>query len=97
MAKLLFDPRTYQFYFRAGSENCAAKAAGFRWDPLRLRYYTDDPNVAVRLAGIGSSYVKRLLSDALDTVPSGEPTVSGTSAKRISRSTRIPMPSTAIH
>ena len=34
MAKLLFDPVTYQFYYRCLSEETAAKAAGFRGIPF---------------------------------------------------------------
>ena len=97
MAKLLFDPMTYQFYFPAGSADRAAKAAGFGWDPLRLRYYTEDPKVAIRLAGAGSSFVKHLLAEALAAAPLDEPTISCTALRRTLRPTRVPMPSTAIH
>jgi hypothetical protein len=35
MTKLLFDPVTYQFYYRCRSEESApASAAGFGWDPF---------------------------------------------------------------
>jgi hypothetical protein len=68
MPKLLFDPVTYQFYFRCSSEDGAsAKAAGFGWDPIRRRYYTEDPKVAVGLASRGDNYVKHLIADALET------------------------------
>ena len=56
MAKLLFDPLAYQFYYRCRREDSApAIAAGFRWDPIRRRYYTEDPMVAIVLAGRGES------------------------------------------
>jgi len=96
MAKLLFDPRTYQFYFAAGSANRAAQAAGFAWDPLRLRYFTEDPKVAVRLAAAGDSYVKRLLAEALDTAPLGKPTASRALMETLG-SIRASSPSTSIH
>jgi hypothetical protein len=36
MAKLRFDPVTYQFYYQCPSqEGAPAKAAGFSWDPIR--------------------------------------------------------------
>jgi hypothetical protein len=89
MAKLLFDPRTYQFYFPAGSGNRAAQAAGFAWDPFRLRYYTEDPKVAVRLAAAGDSYVKRLLAEALDTA--------SRAPMRTLGSISASLPSTSIH
>jgi hypothetical protein len=67
MAKLLFDPITYQFYYRCGSEESApATAAGFGWDPIRRRFYTEDPIVAMALASRGDNYVKHLLADALE-------------------------------
>lgn len=67
MAILRFDPVTYQFYYRCPSEGgAAAKAAGFGWDPIRRRYYTEDPNVAAGLASYGDSYVKLLLADVLE-------------------------------
>jgi hypothetical protein len=69
MAKLLFDPVTYQFYYRCRSEETApAKAAGFGWDPIRRRYCTDNPMVAMGLARYGDTYVKRLLADVVETV-----------------------------
>jgi len=47
MPKLRFDPVTYQFYYRCQPQDGApAKAAGFGWDPVRRRYYTEDPNIA---------------------------------------------------
>jgi hypothetical protein len=67
MAKLLFDPVTYQFYYRCRSEESTrATAAGFGWDPIRRRYSTDDPAVAMALASRGDDYVKLLLADALE-------------------------------
>src|SRR5271157_2914473 len=66
MSKLRFDPITYQFYIRSAAEDGApARAAGFGWDPVRRRYYTEDPKVAVGLASSGDNYVKHLLADAL--------------------------------
>jgi hypothetical protein len=71
MPKLLFDPVAYQFYYRCRSEDRApAVAAGFRWDPVRGRYYTEDPMVAMVLACRGDSYVKLLLADALEAATS---------------------------
>ena len=67
MAKLLFDPVTYQFYYRCRSEERApAVAAGFGWDPIRRRYSTDDPTVAMGLAKYGDTYVRRLLADVVE-------------------------------
>ena len=66
MSKLRFDPNTYQFYIRAKSgQAIRAKAAGFRWDPLRSRYYTVDPRIARSVVDSGDSYVKHLLADVL--------------------------------
>jgi hypothetical protein len=68
MAKLLFDPVTYQFYYRCRSEERApAIAAGFGWDPIRRRYCTDDPIVAMGLARYGDADVRRLLADVVET------------------------------
>jgi hypothetical protein len=68
MAKLRFDPVTYQFYCRCSREEGApASAAGFRWDPLRRRYYSEDPKVAVAFASSGDSYVRHLLADVLES------------------------------
>jgi hypothetical protein len=68
MAKLLFDPVTYQFYYRCPSEECTSvTAAGFGWDPIRRRFYTEDPMVAVALASRGDNYVKHLIAEALET------------------------------
>ena len=69
MARLLFDSVTYQFYYRGRSEETApAKAVGFGWDPIRRRYCTDDPTVAMSLAKYGDTYVKCLLADVVETV-----------------------------
>ncbi len=66
MSKLRFDPATYQFYFGSSPEEATrAKAAGFRWDPFRRRYYTEDPSVAKCAADCGDRYVKHLLADIL--------------------------------
>ena len=67
MPKLLFDPLAYQFYYRCRPEDRApAVAAGFRWDPIRRRYFTEDPMVAMVLANRGDSCVKLLIADALE-------------------------------
>jgi hypothetical protein len=67
MPKLLFDPVAYQFYYRCRSEDSApAIAAGFRWDPIRRRYCTEDPMIAMVLASRGDSCVRLLLADALE-------------------------------
>src|SRR5271165_5224769 len=67
MTKLRFDPVNYQFYYRCSLEDGGlAKAAGFRWDALRRRYYTIEPRVAAVLANRGDDYVKLLLADALE-------------------------------
>jgi hypothetical protein len=69
MSKLRFDPVTYQFYYRCGAqESEEARAAGFGWDPLRRRYYTEDPGVAICLARRGDTYVKQLLADAVGSM-----------------------------
>jgi hypothetical protein len=66
MPKLRFDPLTYQFYYRGRPEERAkAHTAGFDWDPIRRRYYTEDPHVAVALANSGDDYVLELLTDVL--------------------------------
>ncbi len=71
MPKLLFDPVAYQFYYRCRPEDRApAIAAGFRWDPIRRRYCTEDPLVAMVLAGRGDSCVKLLIADALEATTS---------------------------
>jgi hypothetical protein len=71
MPKLLFDPVAYQFYYRCRPEDSApAIAAGFGWDPIRRRYYTEDPMVAMVLASRGDDYVKHLLADALEATAS---------------------------
>ena len=50
MAKLRFDPVIYQFYYKCPpQEGAPAKAAGFGWDPIRRRYYTEDPSIALNL------------------------------------------------
>jgi hypothetical protein len=55
MVKLLFDPITYQFSYRCRSEESApATTAGFGWNSIRRRFYTEDP-------------IKHLLADALET------------------------------
>ena len=71
MAKLRFDPVTYQFYYQCPpQEGAPAKAAGFGWDPIRRRYYTEDPMVATALASRCDNYVKHLLADALEATAS---------------------------
>ena len=71
MAKLRFDPVTYQFYYQCPpQEGAPAKAAGFGWDPIRRRYYTEDPTIAVNLEVSADSYAKLLLADVLSAAPS---------------------------
>jgi len=66
MPKLRFDPLTYQFYYRCRPEERArVYTVGFDWDPIRRRYYTEDPHVAVALADSGDDYVVELLADVL--------------------------------
>ncbi len=66
MPKLRFDPLTYQFYYRCRpEERASANTAGFDWDPIRRRYYTENPHVAVALASSGDDYVVELLADVL--------------------------------
>ena len=66
MSTLRFDPITYQFYYRCRAEESnQARAAGFRWDPIRRRYYTEDPGVAVCLARCGDRYVRQLLAETI--------------------------------
>jgi hypothetical protein len=66
MPKLRFDPLTYQFYYRCRPEERAdANTAGFSWDPIRRRFYTEDPHVAVALASSGDDYALELLADVL--------------------------------
>jgi hypothetical protein len=69
MSKLRFDPVTYQFYYRCSAqESEEARAAGFGWDPLRRRYYTEDPGVAICLARRGDTYVRQLLAEAVGSM-----------------------------
>jgi hypothetical protein len=71
MAKLRFDPVAYQFYYQCPpQEGATAKAAGFGWDPIRRRYYTEDPSIAVNLEASADSYAKLLLADVLSAAPS---------------------------
>ena len=68
MSKLRFDPVNYQFYYRCPfKDGGPIKAAGFKWDALRRRYYTVEPQVAAALASRGDDYVKLLLADVLGT------------------------------
>ncbi len=67
MSKLLFDPVTYQFYYRCHPDaGGPARAAGFSWDPVRRRYYTLNPKVAAALASCADNYVRLLLADAFE-------------------------------
>ena len=71
MPKLRFDPVTYQFYYRCASHDGAApKTAGFGSDPIRRRYFTEDPNVAASLESHGDFYASLLLTDVLAAVTS---------------------------
>jgi hypothetical protein len=74
MAKLRFDPVTYQFYYQfPPQEGAPAIAAGFGWDPIRRRYYTEDPNIAVNFEACADSYAKLLLADVLSAASSHKP------------------------
>jgi hypothetical protein len=99
MPKLLFDPVTYQFYYRCRPEDSApAIAAGFGWDPIRRRYYTEDPMVAIVLAGRGDNDVKHLLADALEAAaPRKRPEAAGGRQKAALVAVHISMPSSSIH
>jgi len=71
MVKLRTDPVTYQFYYQCPPpEGAPAKAAGSGWDPIRCRYYTEDPMAATPVASRGDNYVKHLLADALEATAS---------------------------
>jgi hypothetical protein len=71
MPKLRFDPVTYQFYFRCAPQDGApAKVAGFGWDSVRRRYYTEDPKVAASFESHGDFYARLLLADVLGAVTS---------------------------
>ena len=71
MAKLRFHPVSYQFYYQCPpQEGAPAKAAGFGWDPIRRRYYTEDPSIAVNFEACADSYAKLLLADVLSAAPS---------------------------
>jgi hypothetical protein len=99
MPKLLFDPVAYQFYYRCRSEDSApAIAAGFGWDPIRRRYYTEDPMVALVLASRGDSYVKLLLADALDAAtPRKHPERARRSSRWVLGANRTSTPSSLLH
>ena len=99
MAKLLFDPIAYQFYYRCRREDSApAIAAGFGWDPIRRRYYTEDPMVAIVLAGRGDDYVKDLLADALEAAaPRKRPEAAGGRRKAAPAAVHIAMRSNSIY
>ena len=74
MAKLKFDPVTYQFYYQCPpQEGAPAKTAGFGWDPIRRRYYTEDPSIAVNFEACADSYAKLLIADVLRAAPSHKP------------------------
>jgi len=82
MTKLRFDPVNYQFYYRCSLEDGGlAKAAGFRWDALRRRYYTIEPRVAAVLANRGDDYVKLLLADALEATVQCKPAATDTGSR----------------
>jgi hypothetical protein len=99
MPKLLFDPVAYQFYYRCRPEDSTpAIAAGFGWDPIRRRYYTEDPMVAIVLASRGDDYVKQLLADALETaVPRKRPEAAGRRQKSAPAVVPISMLSNSVH
>jgi hypothetical protein len=99
MAKLRFDPVTYQFYYRCPPEDGApAKAAGFGWDPIRRRYYTEDPKVALGLESCGDGYVKLLLADVLgDSTPHRHREGPRGSSKWVPRATVTAISSNTVH
>jgi hypothetical protein len=99
MPKLLFDPVAYQFYYRCRPEDSApAKAAGFGWDPIRRRYYTEDPMVAMVLASRGDSYVKLLLADTLEATTSRRlPERDRRSSRWMPGTNRTSIPSSLLH
>jgi hypothetical protein len=99
MARLLFDPVTYQFYYRCRSEESApAKAAGFGSDPIRRRFYTEDPEVAFALASRGDNYVKHLLADALENAASRKhPEVAVGSRRHVQGTVSISITSNSFH
>jgi hypothetical protein len=99
MAKLQFDPITYQFYYRCRSEESApATAAGFGWDPIRRRFCTEDPMVAMALANRGDNYVKHLLADALETTAFQErPDGAGGSRRYAPGTAGISIAPTSVH
>jgi hypothetical protein len=99
MPKLLFDPVAYQFYYRCRPEDSApAKAAGFGWDPIRRRYYTEDPMIALVLASRGDSYVKLLLADALEATTSRKlPERARRSSRGMPGTNRTSIPSSLLH
>ena len=93
MSRLLFDPVAYQFYYRCRSDEIAhAKAAGFAWDPVRRRHYTENPIVAAALASRGDSYVRRLLADALEAASNQRSEASGRPSHGRSRTASISFP-----
>ena len=93
MSRLLFDPVAYQFYYRCRSDEIAdARAAGFAWDPVRRRHYTENPIVAAALASRGDSYVRGLLADAFEAASNQELEASGQPSCRTSRTASISLP-----
>jgi hypothetical protein len=99
MPKLRFDPNTYQFYYRCGPQDGATpKAAGFGWDPVRRRYFTEDPNVAASLERHGDFYAKLLLADVLGAVTSPQHLQPGRgSSQRLPQTSATAISSSTIH
>jgi hypothetical protein len=98
MSKLRFDPVTYQFYYRCRAEESdEVRAAGFGWDPIRRRYYTEDPGVALCLARRGDSYVRQLLADSIGSVALDGCCVRTKSGRTVPGAADIAFASTAIH
>jgi hypothetical protein len=99
MPRLRFDPFTYQFYYRCRPDEVArAKTAGFAWDRIRGRYYTEDPHVAVGLAGDADNYVWDLLADVLGEEPAwARQACAGTPASSAQASASTSSWSNAIH
>jgi hypothetical protein len=98
MAKLLFDPARYQFYLTRGLEDhAAAKSAGFGWDVLRNRFFTEDPKVAARLIHWADGYARSLLADACEVELGSRPKPVRIALRPVPRAAPVTIHSTAIH
>lgn len=98
MPKLLFDPARYQFYLTRGLEDhAAAKSAGFIWDVLRNRFFTEDPKVAARLMQWADGYAKSLLADACEVKLGSKPKPVRVALRPVPGAAQVTIHSTAIH